>query len=110
MSQIKPFNPPPPVNFVEWDGLVRLAFQRKNKTLQATLCSKTVLQMLENNYRTAKALNNEGIPEDQEIDIKSIVQSVLDATEMGDKRSAKLSIQDFLKLLAAFNEAGIHFA
>mgnify|MGYP001437539465 CR=1 FL=1 len=33
-------NPPPPINFVEWDGLVRLLFNRKNKTLRALLCTK----------------------------------------------------------------------
>ena len=26
--RIEPLNPPPPINFQEWDGLVRLAFQR----------------------------------------------------------------------------------
>lgn len=33
--RIEPRNPPPPVNFLEWDGLVRLCFGRKNKTLGA---------------------------------------------------------------------------
>jgi len=33
--RITPHNPPPPINFVEWDGLVRLCFSRKNKTLGA---------------------------------------------------------------------------
>ena len=35
--RIEPLHPPPPVNFVEWDGLVRLCFNRKNKTLRAVL-------------------------------------------------------------------------
>jgi hypothetical protein len=33
--RIEPRYPPPPINFVEWDGLVRLCFGRKNKTLGA---------------------------------------------------------------------------
>ena len=33
--RIEPRHPPPPVNFLEWDGLVRLCFGRKNKTLGA---------------------------------------------------------------------------
>ena len=33
--RIEPRNPPPPINFLEWDGIVRLAFGRKNKTLGA---------------------------------------------------------------------------
>eukprot|EP00966_Prymnesium_polylepis_P305008 7047602-Prymnesium_polylepis.1 len=38
--RIEPKNPPPPVNFIEWDGLVRLCFNRKNKTLGAIFRSK----------------------------------------------------------------------
>lgn len=33
--RIEPHNPPPPINFLEWDGFVRLCFLRKNKTLAA---------------------------------------------------------------------------
>jgi 18S rRNA (adenine1779-N6/adenine1780-N6)-dimethyltransferase len=33
--RIEPRYPPPPINFIEWDGLVRLCFGRKNKTLGA---------------------------------------------------------------------------
>ncbi len=33
--RIEPRHPPPPVNFLQWDGLVRLCFSRKNKTLGA---------------------------------------------------------------------------
>lgn len=105
--KIKPLNPPPPVNFMEWDGLTRLAFQRKNKTLAAIFTVKTVLQMLEKNYRTAAALKNEPVPEN--FDIKAVVLEVLAQIDMSQKRSAKLAIDDFLKILAAFNEKGIHF-
>ena len=31
--RISPRNPPPPVDFREWDGMVRLLFNRKNKTI-----------------------------------------------------------------------------
>uniref|UniRef100_A0A674BL55 rRNA adenine N(6)-methyltransferase n=1 Tax=Salmo trutta TaxID=8032 RepID=A0A674BL55_SALTR len=49
--RIEPKNPPPPVNFQEWDGLVRIAFVRKNKTLNAGFKSTAVEQLLEKNYR-----------------------------------------------------------
>jgi len=35
--RIEPKNPPPPINFKEWDGLVRIAFIKKIKLLQQTL-------------------------------------------------------------------------
>ena len=56
--RIEPLNPPPPINFQEWDGLVRLAFQRKNKTLAANFKTTTVLDMFEQNYKTYCAMAN----------------------------------------------------
>ena len=50
--RLEPKYPPPPINFVEWDGLVRLCFMRKNKTLSAIFRMKTVLKMLYNNFQT----------------------------------------------------------
>ncbi|KAJ1481051.1 S-adenosyl-L-methionine-dependent methyltransferase [Baffinella frigidus] len=41
--KITPRGTPPPINFVEWDGLVRLCFGRKNKTLGAIFRQKDVV-------------------------------------------------------------------
>jgi len=49
-------NPPPPVNFTEWDGLVRLLFNRKHKTLHSLLCTKATLKVLEENMKTARSM------------------------------------------------------
>lgn len=54
--RIEPRNPLPPVNFKEWDGLGRLCFSRKNKTLGAIFRQKAVIAMLEKNYKTYQAL------------------------------------------------------
>ncbi|NXI43925.1 DIM1 transferase, partial [Galbula dea] len=56
--RIEPKNPPPPINFQEWDGLVRIAFVRKNKTLSAAFKSSAVEQMLDHNYRIHCSLHN----------------------------------------------------
>merc|ERR1712038_1242469 len=45
--RIEPKNPPPPINFQEWDGLVRVVFVRKNKTVAANFASKAVMEMIE---------------------------------------------------------------
>ena len=58
VCRIEPYNPPPTVNFVEWDGMVRLCFQRKNKTLAAIFKQKSVIEVLQQNYDTYCALNN----------------------------------------------------
>eukprot|EP00271_Cylindrocystis_brebissonii_P006409 TRINITY_DN19192_c0_g1_i1.p1 TRINITY_DN19192_c0_g1~~TRINITY_DN19192_c0_g1_i1.p1 ORF type:complete len:395 (-),score=66.91 TRINITY_DN19192_c0_g1_i1:257-1441(-) len=54
--RIEPRSPLPQVNFKEWDGLARLCFSRKNKTLGAIFRQKQVVALLERNYETAKAL------------------------------------------------------
>eukprot|EP00462_Mataza_sp_D1_P007968 CAMPEP_0175125978 /NCGR_PEP_ID=MMETSP0087-20121206/3600_1 /TAXON_ID=136419 /ORGANISM="Unknown Unknown, Strain D1" /LENGTH=296 /DNA_ID=CAMNT_0016407843 /DNA_START=205 /DNA_END=1094 /DNA_ORIENTATION=- len=104
--RLEPRNPPPPVNFLEWDGLVRICFSRKNKTLRAVFNNKPTLEMLQNNYLTYCSLNNEK-PEPGKMLDK--IKKILDETELGDARSSKLTQDDFLKLLGAFNEHGIHF-
>ena len=56
--RIEPKNPPPPINFCEWDGLVRIAFLRKNKTMSAAFKQTAVLTVIEKNYRTHASFNN----------------------------------------------------
>lgn len=107
-------NPPPPVNFAEWDGLVRILFNRKHKTLRAIMTTKNILKVLEENYRTQMALSSPA--EKMETDevtslsqMKALVETILQDTEYADKRAARMDIDDFLCLLAAFNSKGIHF-
>ena len=143
--RIQPFNPPPPVNFLEWDGMVRLCFSRKNKTLRSIFCSKTVLRLLEENSKpenrsrkkdsdpvllsSSSGMDVEDDDEMEELNekeamlqeledeeetsenpTKKIVESVLAKVDLANARSRKLSIDQFLELLATFNEAGLHFS
>lgn len=152
----------PGVSWEEWDGMLRVCFVRKNKTLRASwLGSKEVLAMCERNYRVWCALNNIGIedqdmegaqdattaggfqaaPDEEELGgimdvddahdgddedvgktkskkkktrtaelVKEKISKVLEETELADKRAAQCHEGDFLKLLYAFNNEGIHFA
>ncbi|KAF1598352.1 UNVERIFIED_CONTAM: putative dimethyladenosine transferase, partial [Eudyptes pachyrhynchus] len=56
--RIEPKNPPPPINFQEWDGLVRIAFVRKNNTHTAAFKSSAVEQLMNHNYRNHCSLHN----------------------------------------------------
>ncbi|KAJ2516763.1 Dimethyladenosine transferase [Coemansia sp. RSA 1939] len=105
--KIEPLNPPPPVDFEEWDGLVRIAFTRKHKTLAANFKPTATMQLLEDNYKTFCAANDVML-EDGFI-MKEKVLGVLNQTGYSDSRAAKMDIDDFLKLLSAFHDAGIHF-
>jgi 18S rRNA (adenine1779-N6/adenine1780-N6)-dimethyltransferase len=57
--RIEPRNPPPEINFVEWDGLLRICFLKKNKTLGSIFKQKTILNMLLNNYETFQNMAQE---------------------------------------------------
>ncbi|KXX77057.1 Dimethyladenosine transferase [Madurella mycetomatis] len=55
----------PSIAFEEFDGLLRIAFNRKNKTLRAAFSIKEVLAMCEKNYKVYCTLHN--IPIDESI-------------------------------------------
>ncbi|KAJ1946336.1 Dimethyladenosine transferase [Kickxella alabastrina] len=105
--RIEPLDPPPPVDFEEWDGMVRIAFSRKNKTLAANFKSTATMQMLEDNYKTFCASNELMIEPD--FDIKTKVLGVLEQLSFSDTRAAKMDGVDFLRMLSAFHDANIHF-
>ncbi|KAJ7558851.1 hypothetical protein O6H91_04G058600 [Diphasiastrum complanatum] len=146
--RIEPKHPLPSVSFKEWDGLIRLCFNRKNKTLGAIFRQKTVLSSIEKRYRTHQSLQDS--EQMQKLDGEDIVMlgDVSNDTSMAiegcdyqdmdtledeadlqapssfkdkvlgilkeggfeDKRSSKLTQDDFLRLLDIFNNAGFFFA
>ncbi|KAI6788645.1 rRNA adenine dimethylase [Hortaea werneckii] len=56
--RITPKSPRPQISYDEWDGLLRIAFVRKNRVLRsAFLGTSSVMDMLEANYRTFCAQN-----------------------------------------------------
>ena len=171
--RLVPKNPRPQISYEEWDGLLRVVFVRKNKTLRASFFGTTsVMDMLDSNYRTWCAQNDVvveegleeggnddsmevdeevGVPEgeddwdgiDEEDDdvpaffkeemalratplrerlskrrrkgkvaelVREKVRKILeDVTDLAEKRARACDEGDFLKLLWAFNQEGIHF-
>ncbi|XP_031832612.1 putative dimethyladenosine transferase [Nomia melanderi] len=105
--RIEPRNPPPPINYQEWDGLTRIAFVRKNKTLSAAFKQTTVLTMLEKNYKLHCSLNNKTAVEG--FNIKEMVSMILQKANAENKRARTMDIDDFISLLHAFNAEGVHF-
>jgi len=170
--RLVPKNPRPNISYEEWDGLLRVCFVRKNRTLRAGfLGTVSVLDMLESNYRTWCATNNialedgpveagdvlmeventpvetgaeaeeewdgfmdvddeddipeffkeqfKPIPKTASRKIKSKVANMIrekvrkvleDTTQLADRRARMCDEGDFLKLLWAFNQEGIHFS
>lgn len=105
--RLEPLHPPPPIDFDEWDGLVRILFLRKNKTVGANFKTNSVLNMLEKNYLTYCSLQN--VQPMEPLDMPKLITQILTNINLSDCRASKMDIDDFLKLLVTFNEAGIHF-
>lgn len=174
--RLVPKNPRPQISYDEWDGLLRVLFVRKNKTLRASFFGTTsVMDMLESNYRTwcaqndtpiddgpseasengeSKAMGTSYDEEDDEAEwngimdideddvpaffkeepgfdvrqldaryskrrkkgkvaelVREKVRTVLeDKTDLADKRARSCDEGDFLRLLWAFNQEGLHFS
>ena len=111
--RIEPHNPPPPIDFIEWDGFVRLCFLRPNKTIGSIFKTNSIVELLTKNYETHCSMNNISLPEDQDERLKLVSQKVsqiLLDNEMEQARSSKMCQDDFLKLLSAFNAEGFHFS
>lgn len=105
---IKPRHPRPNINFKEMDGLLRICFSRKNKTISSEFKQNKILEMLEKNFRSFCSLKNTVLPPD--FNMKSKVGNILQDGNFADKRSRNLGTNDFLDLLARFNSEGIHFS
>lgn len=105
--RLEPRNPPPPINFKEWDGLMRILFVRKNKTVSAAFKLKSALEMMEKNYRVYCSLKNIEVGE---IAIGKKISDILTKINFEQKRPRTMDVDDFLTLLHEFNANGYHFS
>ncbi|CAM8930295.1 unnamed protein product [Rhodiola kirilowii] len=95
--RIEPRMPLPPVSIKEWDGLVRICFNRKNKTLGSIFRRKSVLTLLEKNYKTLQALqlSQNDTNADMELDVLKMVDAFNDLSiEMIDQIDNDLEMEE----------------
>lgn len=72
--RIEPYANLPKINFIEWDGLLRICFSRKNKTLGAIFRQKQIVQCMYKNYVLyMKITNNKIINEDGNLGIENLI-------------------------------------
>merc|ERR1712179_835729 len=64
--------------------------------------------MMEKNYKVQCSVAGKPVPDG--FNIKEEVDKVLTSIEFKEKRARVMDIDDFMKLLHAFNKAGIHFS
>lgn len=95
--RLVPKNPRPQISYEEWDGLLRVVFVRKNKTLRASFFGTTsVMDMLESNYRTWCAQNNISVDEGPpaEDDGGTAMEVVADAENAEDEWDGIMDVDD----------------
>ncbi|OLN85898.1 Dimethyladenosine transferase, partial [Colletotrichum chlorophyti] len=100
----------PTISFEEFDGLLRICFNRKNRTMRASwLGTKEVLQMLEKNYRTWAALNNvpldDSLVEDEEDDAMEMDEDADAGGDDDDVEPMDDDTPEFFKELSAAGKA-----
>lgn len=111
--RIVPLNPPPNIDFEEFDGLNRIVFSRRNRMIRACFEAKGVQDMLERNWKTVRSQQNivdkdDGRGEKKFADVLAKVLN--EDTDYADKRAAQMDVDDLLRLLAAFHRRHVHFA
>merc|ERR1719230_63071 len=99
--KVVPRDPPIQVNFREWDGLMRICFGRKNKTLRSSFNMAYTIKMLEDNYKTWCMLTGRT---PAKVSIKELVMEVLNSLEMAEKRAIRIDLDGYFKLLLEFNK------
>eukprot|EP01060_Flectonema_neradi_P039981 TRINITY_DN8988_c0_g1_i2.p1 TRINITY_DN8988_c0_g1~~TRINITY_DN8988_c0_g1_i2.p1 ORF type:complete len:231 (+),score=24.75 TRINITY_DN8988_c0_g1_i2:240-932(+) len=106
--RIEPKRPAPEVAFDEWDGMVKVCFNRPNKTLAGNFRIKAVLKNLftiHTNY--CKMLEKEPKTYDE---VKDAITEILKRLEFSERRMRTMEEDELLTLLAAFHEQDIYFA
>lgn len=109
--RLVPKNPRPQISYEEWDGLLRVVFVRKNKTLRASFFGTTsVMDMLEGNYRTWCAQNDVPVEDapsgETQMDAKEIEDHVDDG--QGEEWDGIMDVDGDDDIPAFFKEEADH--
>lgn len=117
--RLDPKTPPPPIDFEEWDGLVKLLFNRKNKKASSIFRTKTAIEHLRELFDTHRALDAHVDAKNQKAPVakmspdefKVLLSGIIDGEEaLLERRARSFTIDEITQLLGKFNSSGIHFA
>ncbi|CAH8435398.1 unnamed protein product [Heterobilharzia americana] len=114
--RIEPRHPLPPVMSSEWDGLLRLVFARKNKTIGANFAGKSIASHLRKIYIESCSANGLS-PTPQSIvneptgvsTMEEKLSKILQDSGFEKKRARTLDEDDLLRLLLVFKKENIFF-
>lgn len=127
--RLDPKYPPPDVDFEEWDGLVKMLFNRKNKKASSIFRTKAAVQALYDKYVSYRKLEGgqpvgagstkakPSTPSSTGADAAPpitaeqfrVLLDIVIADPMFEKRSRMLDEEALMNMLAHFIKHGIHF-
>ncbi|KAI0987806.1 hypothetical protein GJ496_007910 [Pomphorhynchus laevis] len=112
--RIEPKWPPvTDIDIEEFNNLLRVCFNRKNRTMSAQLTSSKaskLLKLLERNYMRQNSAKQDIYSDcNSREQFKSLITQILKDSGFAEVRARTMDVDDFLQLLAAFNEKGVHF-
>ncbi|XP_026191631.1 probable dimethyladenosine transferase [Cyclospora cayetanensis] len=96
-----------PVDFREWNGLLRICFTRKRKTLRSIFKKPSVLSMLEQNHKVVSAFK--GAAPVNGSQFRDLCFEAIQEAGVSDRRSVSISTAEFYKLLLEFHRRSIFF-
>lgn len=102
--RVEPKQRPPGIDLDEFDGLVKICFSRKHKTVGAIFKQAAVKNLIFSNT----AGTDQDSPLDTENQRRSL-HAALEESKMSGERAARMTIEDFIFLLIKFKENGISF-
>ncbi|KAJ9456456.1 putative dimethyladenosine transferase [Diplonema papillatum] len=106
--RIEPKRPAPEIAFEEWDGLIKICFNRPNKTLGGNFHVKATLAHLLTLHRSYCEML--GKPAQSDTDFKKTVEEVLERTAFIQRRARTMEEPELLLLLESFHEKDVYFA
>jgi 18S rRNA (adenine1779-N6/adenine1780-N6)-dimethyltransferase len=105
--RLDPKHPPPPVDFAEWDGLVKLLFNRKNKKATSIFRTKTCIESLRQIHESYCKMESETAMTPEVF--RDTLAGLLDDPLL-EGRARTMTEENIMHLLAHFNAKGIRFA
>lgn len=128
--RMDPRNPPPEVDFEEFDGLVKYLFNRSNKKASSIFKTKSTiieLNRLYDEHKSAaleleqkKQLLQQGKKESAHVrkavvktnpeTFKAFLLETVAGEEMLERRAKTMSVEEIMRLLSMFNNKGIYFS
>ncbi|KAI5184267.1 18S rRNA (adenine1779-N6/adenine1780-N6)-dimethyltransferase [Nematocida homosporus] len=125
--RIEPKREQPNIDLNEFDGLVKICFSRKNKTIGSIFKQNAIRNLLFKRSSTTTANLLVSPTEDMEVELleepelpeeeskltpeqENALTQALTSSQLEKERAAKMTPEDFLFLLIKFKENGISFA